>query len=84
MNECLTLENYEKLEIKGAKKVASATATQAVVETETKTVVITGSSLEVAKLDLDNCLVWISGSISNLKFSLSGAKKPTLLKRIFK
>ena len=54
MNECLTLENYEKLEIKGAKKVASATATQAVVETETKTVVITGSSLEVTKLDLDN------------------------------
>lgn len=84
MKECLSLENYEKFELQGAKKVISATAGQVAIETENKTVVVTGSNLEVTKLDLDNHVVWINGSINNLKFSLSGTKKPTLLKRIFK
>lgn len=84
MSECLTVENYEKIELQGATKVVSATTTQAVVETSTKTIIVTGANLEITKLDLDNHLVCMSGSISNLKFSLSSGQKPGLLKRIFK
>ncbi len=83
MNECLLLENYQNLEIKGAKKIVSATANQTVVETETKTIVISGSNLEVVKLDLDNLVVCLSGNVANIKLS-SGEKKIGLLKRIFK
>ena len=84
MNESILLENYEKVEIKGAKKVVSATATQAVIETETKTSIRCGNNLQVAKLDLENNIVSLSGTITALKFNLASGKKPSLLKRIFK
>ena len=84
MNECITLQNYEKIEINGAKKIISATSNQAVVETEAKTIVLTGNNIEVTKLDLDNSVVCLSGSFSNIKFSVANGQKPSLFKRIFK
>lgn len=84
MGECLTIENYEKVELQGATKVVSATSNQAVIETTAKTIVLSGANLEITKLDLDNHLVCLSGTISSLKFSLSSGQKPSLLKRIFK
>ena len=84
MNDCIILENYEKLEIKGAKKIVSATSTQAVVETENKTIILTGSNIEITNLDLDNSLVSLTGTFSNLKFSIANAQKPSFFKRIFK
>lgn len=84
MNECLSVENYQKIQLQGATKVASATTSQTVIETETKTVVVTGSNLEITKLDLDNHLVCVEGSVAGLKFALSAKQKPGLLKRILK
>ena len=84
MSECLTIENYEKVELQGATKVVSATNNQAVIETTAKTIVLSGANLEITKLGLDNHLVCLSGTISSLKFSLKKKKKPSLLKRIFK
>lgn len=84
MIECLTIENYEKVELKGATKVVSATTNQAVVETASKTIVISGENLEITRLDLDNQLICLSGKIANVKFSTSSGQKPSFLKRIFK
>lgn len=84
MENTISLENYEKLEIKGAVKIVSATASQAIVETENKTIFVTGSNIEVTKLDLENSLVCLNGSFTNLKFSISNGQKQSLFKRIFK
>lgn len=84
MNESILLENYEHMELKGATKVVSATATQIVVETETKNIIINGNNLEVTKLDLENNLVCLSGSVSLVKLGSSNGQKPSFFKRIFK
>lgn len=78
----ITLEN-NYLTILGATKVVSSTPTQAAVEQDNLTIIITGSELEVKKLDLDNHEVSIAGKISNLKFSDKSEKLP-FMKRIFK
>lgn len=83
MSELITIENSSNLSIKGAVKVASATANQAVVETKENTIVISGSGLEVRKLDLENGEVCFVGKVTNVKFSNLSAKVP-LLKRLFK
>ena len=70
--------------IKGANRVISSTPTQAVVETSTNSIIISGNNLEVKKLDLDNHEVTFSGKITNLKFSSPSGPKQPLLKRIFK
>lgn len=79
----LTLDNNNFLTIFGATKVASSTPNQAVVEQGETSIIISGSELEVKKLDLENKEVAISGKITNLKFSGKAEKIP-LMKRIFK
>ena len=84
MNEIITIENSSNISIKGATKVVSSTASQAVVETKENTIIITGSGLEVKKLDLENGDVSFAGKVNNVKFTAVGAGKTPLLKRIFK
>lgn len=79
----ITLDNNNYLTILGATKIVSSTPTQAVVEQGETTIVITGSELEVKKLDLENKEISLMGKISNLKFT-SKAEKIPLVKRIFK
>lgn len=83
MNDIISIENRNQITIKGATKVSSSTQNQAVVEANDCTIIITGSELEVKKLDLDNKEVSFSGKISNLKFTSRGEKQ-SLMKRIFK
>ena len=80
-NLCLNENNI--LTILGAKKVLSCTQTQAVVETEKRKIIITGNSIEVRKLNLENGEVCLFGFFTNIKLVDSQEKKP-LLKRIFK
>ncbi len=84
MSESVFIEDNNSISIKGAKKVVSSTQNQAVVETSTTTIVITGANIEVKKLDLDNEMVVFCGKTSNVKFSSLGGSKQPLLKRIFK
>lgn len=84
MDEIITIENSSSITIKGATKVVSSTASQAVVETKDKTIVISGNQLEVRMLDLENSQVSFIGSISNIKFTQVGNQKTPFLKRIFK
>ena len=72
------------LTIKSAKKMLSSTSTQAVIETATTSIIVSGTGLEVKKLDLENGEVCLSGKVTNIKLSAAGAAKPSLLKRIFK
>lgn len=83
MEHILHLEG-NVLQIKGATRVVSTTATQAVVETEEKGIVITGNGIEVKKLNLEEKEVCLQGEFSLIKFSAPQGKKPPLLKRIFK
>ena len=83
MSNFISIENQNSININGATKVVSSTQNQAVVESEETSIIISGSDLEVKKLDLDNKEVSFSGKITNIKFSSNSQKLP-LLKRIFK
>lgn len=83
MGNILNLDG-EKLQIKEAEKVVSSTQSQAVVETKSSTIVVSGSEIEVKKLNLDEGEVELSGKYNSIKFSNLGQKKQPLLKRIFK
>jgi len=82
--ETILIEDTSTMTIKGAKKMCSSTPNQAVVETVANSVVVTGSNLEIKKLDLEGGEVSLSGKIANVKFSALGAGKTPLIKRIFK
>lgn len=74
----------ETLQIKGATKVVSSTQNQAVIEDNEALIVISGSEIEVKKLNLDDNEVELKGKFTNIKLSHAGVKKVPLLKRIFK
>ena len=84
MNELITIENSSSISIKGATKVVSSTANQSVVETKENTIIISGTGLEVRKLDLENGEVSFIGKVTNIKFTALGGGKTPLLKRLFK
>ena len=81
--ESICIEDRKKLTIKGATKVISATDSQAVVEIGGSNVVISGTNIEVTKLDLDNKEVCFSGNINGLKYAQK-TEKVNIIKRLFK
>lgn len=81
--ESLCIEDRKKLILTGATKVISSTITQAVVEVGDTNIVISGTNIEVTKLDLDNKTVTFSGNINSVKYSAK-TEKTSLLKRMFK
>lgn len=72
------------LAISGATKIISSSPSQAIVQTAEEGILVTGSEIEVKKLDLQEGEVEFSGKFTAIKFGLSTGKKPSLLKRIFK
>ncbi len=83
MSNIIHLED-ELLQIKGATKVVSSTPTQAVIEMGGKSIILTGSNLEVKKLNLEENEVVLSGNFAMIKLGDANAKKGSLLKRILK
>lgn len=81
--ESLCIEDRKKLILTGATKVISSTITQAVVEVGDTNIVISGTNIEVTKLNLDNKTVTFSGNINSVKYSAK-TEKTSLLKRMFK
>ena len=79
----LNLSEQNILAIQGAKKILSCTQSQAVIETDRKRIVVSGTEIEVKKLNLENGEVCLYGLFSNIKFADEQEKK-SLLKRIFK
>ena len=81
--ETITIEDRKKIVIIGAMKVLSSTNNQAVVEVEDSTLVISGQSIEVTKLNLEEKQVIFAGEIDSVKYTKK-AEKVGLLKRLFK
>lgn len=79
----LCLNEHNILSLQGAKKILSCTQSQAVIETDKKKIIATGSEIEVKKLNLENGEVCLYGLFTNIKLSDEQEKKP-FLKRIFK
>ena len=63
--------------------MVSSTASQGVVEMEGEMIVMSGSDMQVKKLNLEEGEVVFQGKVSQIKFSNSIEKK-SILKRIFK
>lgn len=83
MDEKICVINRKEVSIENAEKIAQATKTYVLVDTNSSSVAISGSNLEVVKLDPTNKIVIVSGEISGIKFVKKSTKSP-LFKRIFK
>ncbi len=81
--ESLSLEDRKKLTLTGATKMISSTNTQAVVEVGDNNVVISGTNIEMTKLNLENKEVVFTGNIVSIRYALKTEKTP-LFKRLFK
>ncbi len=81
--ENICIEDRKKVTVNGATKVLSSTSNQAVVEVGDCNIVITGTNIEVTKLDLDNKEVVFSGNINSIKYTTK-QEKTNLIKRLFK
>lgn len=83
MEDKVIIDSRKLITIFGATKVISSTLTQAVVEINDATMIISGSNIEVVKLNLDDKEVEFSGEIKEVKYSHK-QEKTSFLKRIFK
>ncbi len=83
MEDKVIIDSRKLITIFGATKVISSTLTQAVVEINDATMIISGSNMEVVKLNLDDKEVKFSGEIKEVKYSHK-QEKTSFLKRIFK
>ena len=83
MENKVIIDNRKLITIFGATKVISSTLTQAVVEINDATMIISGSNMEVVKLNLEDKEVEFSGEIKEVKHSHK-QEKTSFLKRIFK
>lgn len=83
MEDKVIIDSRKFITIFGATKVISSTLTQAVVEINDATMIISGSNMEVVKLNLDDKEVEFSGEIKEVKYSHK-QEKTSFLKRIFK
>lgn len=81
--ERIIIDDRKSIIINGATKVISTTQTQAIVEIEDTNLLVSGTNIEVIKLDLNNKEVEFAGNINSVKY-LSKTEKTPLLKRIFK
>ena len=81
--QSLYIEDQKKLKIIGAKKIISSTVTQAVVETEENSLIISGNDLEITRLDLENKEVDFLDVVSSIKYT-NTAEKKGFFKRLFK
>ena len=69
MEDKVIIDSRKLITIFGATKVISSTLTQAVVEVNDATMIISGSNMEVVKLNLDDKEVEFSGEIKEVKYS---------------
>lgn len=77
----LTLTNRAHLSISGVEKVNSVSEVNINLNVSGSTLIITGSGLQVLKLDVDGGLLKVSGLIDSIRYN---QKKESLLKRVFK
>jgi sporulation protein YabP len=77
------LDNRKKISLTGINKAISANETSIVLELSNGKVVINGAQLHISKLDVEQGVVEIDGTINSLKYFGTGDQQ-TFFKRIFK
>lgn len=77
----ITLQNRKCLSLTGVEKVLSSNENQICLIVCSNSLTINGSELSVQKLDVENGMVKIEGTINSIKYD---EKKENFLKRIFK
>lgn len=81
----LVLENREKLTLTGVGKVQNANEHAINVEINGTNLLIEGSEMQVAKLDVQAGMMEVLGVINQLKYSTGGIKNAkNLLSRVFR
>ena len=81
--QLITLKNRENLQVSGTNKIVSLKPELIQLDTNMGGLQIFGNKLELIKLDNQNNIAEIKGTINNLKFINSKIKEP-LLRKIFK
>jgi len=77
----LTLQNRNQLTLSGVEKVISMSESQICLVACSSSLSIYGNGLTVQKLDVENGILKITGTVGTLKYD---EKKENFLKRIFK
>lgn len=83
----IKLENRNKLEITGVKKIESLNSEEFVVNTSLGIITILGEKLEMVHLDIDKGILWISGQIDCISYNKDAKpkeKKQSFLGKVFK
>lgn len=77
----ITLQNRNQLSLSGVEKVVSMSENQICLVASSSPLAISGHGLTVLKLDVDNGILKIAGTVNSMKYD---EKKENLFKRIFK
>ena len=79
----LTLVDRKELSLSGVEKVYESNENKLQVRVSGSNMVVLGSQLNIAKLDVEAGLIELSGIINEIKY-FSGENKGNFFKRIFK
>ncbi len=85
--QILTLNNRERLEITGVKKLESLNKTEFFVSTILGLLLVKGNNLEMQHLDIEKGILWIIGDIDSISYldeDLKKKKDESFLKKLFK
>lgn len=77
----VTIQNRNQLSLSGVEKVISMSENQICLVACSSSLCINGSGLTVQKLDVDNGILKITGTINSMKYD---EKRENFFKRIFK
>lgn len=81
--QSIIIEDRKAIKIVGATRILSSTSNQASVEMNGNNLILSGTNLEITKLDLENGEVFFCGELNGLKFANKSEKTP-LIKRLFR
>lgn len=81
--QTIILQNKSQLSISGTNKIISLKPDLIQLDTVYGGIIITGSNLELIKLDNQSSTAEISGDVSSLKFAEAKSKEP-FFRKIFK
>lgn len=81
MDSTITLTNQTNLFLTGVEKVYNVCPTEIIVEIGGKKLFVFGSNMEVQRVDLENKVLIVEGTVNALKFAVA---RQGFFKRIFK
>ena len=83
LNHIVTIDNRRKIMLTGVIEVVSSTDKTVITKTQTHSININGEGLRIDKLNLDENILIIEGSINELKYVVKNKSK-NIFKRLLK